>query len=134
MPNIKTKQKPGANTLPPSYLEGWDQEDWSSKQAQAEKFAKPHQNRKSWVWLVHTYNLSHSEKLKIPGCPWAKKWDTIFKITRAKRAGDMVEAVEHLSDKHEALSSNLSTVRTEKKQMFVRIWKKQSLYTLIVRM
>jgi hypothetical protein len=36
--------------------------------------------------------------------------DPIKKITEAKRAGDVVEMVEHLSSNHKALSSKPSTV------------------------
>jgi hypothetical protein len=35
-----------------------------------------------------------------------KNQDLIFKITRAKRAGGIAQAVEHLPRKHETLSSN----------------------------
>jgi hypothetical protein len=35
-----------------------------------------------------------------------KKRDPIFKITRAKRAWDLAQEVEHPPSKHESLSSN----------------------------
>jgi hypothetical protein len=45
----------------------------------------------------------------------SKKQDLISKITRVKKAGGMVQAVEHLTPKHEALSPNS---RTTKKRIF----------------
>jgi predicted S18 family serine protease len=36
---------------------------------------------------------------------WSKKQDPISKITRVKRAGDMVQTIERLPSKCEALSS-----------------------------
>jgi hypothetical protein len=43
-----------------------------------------------------------------------KKQDYISKTTRAKRAGGMPQAVEHLSSKCKALSSNPSPAKFEK--------------------
>jgi hypothetical protein len=43
----------------------------------------------------------------------------ISKITRGKRAGGMAQAVEHLSSRHEALSSNPS--RQEESQPYVTV-------------
>jgi hypothetical protein len=37
---------------------------------------------------------------------WVKKWDPIFKITRAKRAGGMAQMVALLPRKCRTLSSN----------------------------
>jgi hypothetical protein len=37
---------------------------------------------------------------------WAKKQDTISKMTRAKRAGVVAQVVEHLPCKHKAMNSN----------------------------
>jgi hypothetical protein len=39
---------------------------------------------------------------------WAKS-ETISKITRTRRAGGLVQAIEHLPSKCEALSSNPNT-------------------------
>jgi hypothetical protein len=36
-----------------------------------------------------------------------QKPDSISKITKAKRAGDIAQVVKHLSTKHEALNSNI---------------------------
>jgi hypothetical protein len=44
-----------------------------------------------------------------PRSAWQKN-ETISNITTAKSAGDMVQRVEHLSSKHEALSSNHRTM------------------------
>jgi hypothetical protein len=43
-----------------------------------------------------------------------KKWDPIFKVTRAKRVEGMAQAVERLPSKCEALSSNSSTTPLKK--------------------
>jgi hypothetical protein len=45
-----------------------------------------------------------------------KSQDTIYKITRAKGADGMAQAVEHLTSKHKALSSNPSTAKKKKKK------------------
>jgi hypothetical protein len=54
----------------------------------------------------------HDGKPKIGGsfCP-CRKTDPISKITRAKTAGDMAQAVEHLPSKCEALNSNIGTTK-----------------------
>jgi hypothetical protein len=50
------------------------------------------------------------------GGSWlGKKQDPISKITRAKRAGGVVQAVEYLPNKHKALTSNPNTVKKKKK-------------------
>jgi hypothetical protein len=46
---------------------------------------------------------------------WAKKRDPSSKITRAKRAGNVVQVVERLPSKHKAMSSNPSTTKKRKK-------------------
>jgi hypothetical protein len=46
----------------------------------------------------------------------AKKQDPISKIIAAKWAGGMTQAVEGLPCKHEALTSNPSTVKKKKKK------------------
>jgi hypothetical protein len=43
-----------------------------------------------------------------------KKQDLISKITRAKRAGGMVQDLEHFPRKHEVLSPNPSTEKKKK--------------------
>jgi hypothetical protein len=43
------------------------------------------------------------------------------KLTRAKRARGMDQVVEHLPSKHEALSSNPSTIKNKKKMVVVII-------------
>jgi hypothetical protein len=40
-----------------------------------------------------------------------KTQDPVSEITRAIRAGGMLQEVEHLTSKHEALSSNLKTIK-----------------------
>jgi hypothetical protein len=47
------------------------------------------------------------------------KRDPISKITKAKRAGDMVQALQHLPSKCEVLSSNSSTTKKKKKGAWV---------------
>jgi hypothetical protein len=50
--------------------------------------------------VVHTCHPSNDRKCKIGGSElrlaWAKKQNPICKISRAKRAGGMAQAVEHL--------------------------------------
>jgi hypothetical protein len=50
-----------------------------------------------------------------------KKQDPISKITRAKRAGGVAQAVECLTHKHEALSPNPSTHLPKKGYMYMYI-------------
>jgi hypothetical protein len=51
-------------------------------------------------------------KINIGGfCDLFKKLDPISKITRAKRAGGVAQAVEPLPSKHEALNSSPSTTK-----------------------
>jgi hypothetical protein len=45
-----------------------------------------------------------------PGWPGQKVRDSIIKITRAKRAGGMAEAVENLPRKCKAMNSNSNTL------------------------
>jgi hypothetical protein len=61
------------------------------------------------VWC----HLSGSEKLKLRGtqASLGKKQDPISKITRAKSAGGVVQAVEGLPSKHKALHLNPSTAK-----------------------
>jgi hypothetical protein len=40
-----------------------------------------------------------------------KKWDSVSKKTRAKRAGDVAYVVERLPSKGEALNSNPCTIK-----------------------
>jgi hypothetical protein len=54
-----------------------------------------------------------SRRLKVQSGP-GKKPDPISKITRVKRAGSVTQEVACLSNKHEALSSNLSTAKKKK--------------------
>jgi hypothetical protein len=41
--------------------------------------------------------------------------DPIQKITKAKRAGEIIQLAEHLLSMHNALCSNLSTTKKKKK-------------------
>jgi hypothetical protein len=46
-----------------------------------------------------------------------KKQDSISKITREKRPGGVVQAVEYLPHKHKVQSSNPSTTKRERKKV-----------------
>jgi hypothetical protein len=52
-----------------------------------------------------------------PSYSGGKKQDPISKITEAQRAGSMVQMVECLPSKREALSSNQSTTKKKKKKI-----------------
>jgi hypothetical protein len=72
----------------------------------SKKFARPHLNQ----WLscggMHL-SLSYTGKHKQdhgPGLPDIK-WDPVSKITKAKTAGSMAQLIDHLPNKHKALSS-----------------------------
>jgi hypothetical protein len=51
----------------------------------------------------------------------SKKRDSISKITRAKRAGDVAQVVEHLPNKCKASSSNANNKDKKKKRERERI-------------
>jgi hypothetical protein len=60
--------------------------------------------------------MAGSVKQKDSGPGWPEQNETIIsKITRAKRSGRMAQAIEHLSSKLEALSSNPSTTTRKTK-------------------
>jgi hypothetical protein len=56
--------------------------------------------------VVHTCHPSYSKKHKLEDHKpaWAKKWDSVSKISRATRAGGVTQVVQHLLSKKEALS------------------------------
>jgi hypothetical protein len=62
------------------------------------KFVRPHVNQ--WMGTMVSYVGKH--KLDC-GPPWPRhKVGTYLKVTKAKRAGSVVQAVEHLPSKHKA--------------------------------
>jgi hypothetical protein len=50
-----------------------------------------------------------------------KKQDTIYKIIRAERTGDLTQVVEHLPSKHKVLSSNPSIDKKKKDSLGYRV-------------
>jgi hypothetical protein len=78
-------------------------------------FARSHLNRKKLYMVVCTYYPSNGGKPEI-GESWSritrtKKRVTISEITKAKRAGDTTQVVEHLPNKCKALNSNSCTAK-----------------------
>jgi hypothetical protein len=66
--------------------------------------------------VTHACHPSNGRKLKIGEgqwfrLAWAKKRDPTSKITKAKRAGDRAQVVEHLPCKYKAVSSNLGAAK-----------------------
>jgi hypothetical protein len=64
--------------------------------------------------VVHTCHPSGSRKLKIGGSQFrlaGAKSKTVSKITREEKCGGMAQAVELLSYKYKALSSNPYTTK-----------------------
>jgi hypothetical protein len=63
--------------------------------AQAEKFTRPHINRKKWGKVTHTYHSSNGGKNKREGSQsrvaWAKSESLSPKINKAKRVQGMVK-------------------------------------------
>jgi hypothetical protein len=99
-----------AHTCLLSYLGGWDQENHGSRPAQAKKF---HETPPQWKKTGHGGTCLFFQ-LQWEACnskitvqvSLGKRWDSISKITRGKRAGGVAQAGEHLPSKHEAPSSN----------------------------
>jgi hypothetical protein len=105
---------PVAYPCNPSYLGSSDWEDCGS----SKKFGRPHLDGKKLGVVAHACHPSAGRKHKIGG-PWSRPVRTksetpISKLTRAKRAGGMVQGVEHLTNKDKALNSNLCITHTQK--------------------
>jgi hypothetical protein len=94
----------------PRYSRGWDKEDHSSRPVFI--------STSGWVWCHKPVILATQEAQvggSWSGLPLTKKWETILKIIRTKRARGMVQVEEHLPSKPKVLSSNPSTVKKKKK-------------------
>jgi hypothetical protein len=76
--------------------------DHSSRSAWAKMFVILHLNKKKLVLVVRACHLSDSGKHKIERL--------LSRLATAKRAGCVLQMIEHLPKKSKALSSNPSTV------------------------
>jgi hypothetical protein len=99
---------------------------WASLSTNAprqRKFVRPHFNGKKLSAVVHACHPSNSKNLKIgrswSTLVWAKEREPISKITRAKRARWMAQAVECLPSKHKAGFKPQYHTHTHKIYIFV---------------
>jgi hypothetical protein len=59
------------------------------------------------IWVTKNQKIAVQDGRSI-------KWDPISKVINAKSAGGLAQVVVHLSSKHKALSSTLSTIKKTK--------------------
>jgi hypothetical protein len=62
-------------------------------------------------WLGAVVSVCHPSHTGKHKCLYGWTRHKVRKITKAKRAGSVVQEVEHLFSKKEALSSNLNTAK-----------------------
>jgi hypothetical protein len=78
-----------------------------------------HLNRNKLSVVAHASHPNDNWQCKV-GCSWfvlawaKRECDSTSKITRAKRAGGVAQALKHIPCKHKFLSLNTSTVRKKK--------------------
>jgi hypothetical protein len=77
-----------------------------------------------------SYSGIINRRIRGPGQPRHKCEALILRTDTTRRAGAMVQVLEHLPDKHKALNSNPSTTHTHTKGNFVPIyWKAQRTFS-----
>jgi hypothetical protein len=95
-------------------LRGRDRKDHGSKPAQAKRQQDPISTNKVGIAVCacHQKYLGSISRRTAGQEAWGITPDLIQKITKAKRAGDLAQALEHLPSKCQTLSSNPSTANT----------------------
>jgi hypothetical protein len=114
-PNVRTKTtRPGtlAHAYNPIFSGGGDWEDCSLRLTLEQKVCEAPSQLISWVWwYVPLFPVIWEVEIEgtLSRSAWAKTKDSIRKITKQKRTGGMIQVVECMPSKCEALSSNPHT-------------------------